>query len=225
MLRQKAAALALIRRRGLQPMTTAFTAPMSGSGNLTKPSGVEVGDLVFCWALDIASGAGLATSGGSAWSSQTVSIAAGSANGSGKLFWKFLNATDVANAWALDSAADDGVIAVRYRANGATTVTVKDTESNGSGTTTLALAGFAKAAGHRAAIAFFGAPSSTGAGGIVLPSGFTERRKESGAGIAGTYVGIIADTLGSYTDGAAVSFTNCDANATEYGVLVEVTGT
>ncbi len=225
MLAQLLAATLLLRRRGLEYMAAAATAPDAVNVNVTKPAGVEVGDLVFVWAMDCTSGAALTTTSGSAWSSQAVAIAAGSSNGWAKLYWKVLNATDVANAWAHTGGSDDGIIAVRYRANGSVTVTVKDTESNGSGTTTLTLAGFAKASGHRAAIAFFGAPSSTGAGGIVLPTGFTERRKESGAGITGTYVGIIADTLGSYTDGAAVSFTNCDANACEYGVLVEVTGT
>ena len=225
MLPQLLATLLLMRRRGLEFMASAFS-PV-GSTTITKPDDVAVGDIVFAWAMDISASATMNTTAGDAWNAQDVSIAGGSTNGSATLFWKKLNATDVANAWTMSSAPEDGAQVFRYRSNGADTITVKDTTSNGSGTTTLTLDGFAKAAGHRATIAFFGAPDSTGAAGIVNPTGFTQRRKDSGtdASTTDTYVGIVCDTLGSYVDGAAVSFTNCDGNPAEYGVLVEVTGT
>lgn len=205
-------------------MSSALTAGIAATGAVTKPSGVEVGDLVVLWALDCTSAVAVATASGSGWNVQTVSIAAASTNGYGAAFWKVLTATDVANAWNLTGAAEDGVLAIRYRAHGATGATVKDTTSNGSGTTTFTLDGFTKAAGHYGAIALFGASSSAGAGGIVGPSGFAERRRDSGAGLAGTFVAIVADLVSGYPDLIDVVFSNCDGNATEYGILLEITG-
>lgn len=214
----------LMVQGGLEFVSSAATAPSSSGAPATKPSGVEVGDLVFVWALDCGSGVTLTTSGGSAWTNQDVAITAGSTNSNASLFWKFLDATDVANAWDFSGGFRHGATAIRYRANGADTVTVKATQSNGVGGTTLTLTGFAKAAGHFAALAFFGAPSSTGVSGITVPGEFTERVRSSGAGISGTYGTIIADAPGNYTDGSAVTFSNCDGAAAEYGILVEVTG-
>lgn len=201
-------------------VSSAFTA---AGTSVSKPSGVEVGDVVFVWAMDINSAQTLTTSGGSAWSSQDVGIAAGSTNANATLYWKILNATDVANAWALSgSGAEDGIQAVRYRGNGADAVTVKSAVSAGAGGTTFSLTGFSRAAGHFGAIAFFGAPDNAGVVGIVVPTGFTERRRDSSG--SPDFAGIVADALGNYVDGAAVQFTNCDAATTEYGILVEVTG-
>lgn len=224
MLRQQALALALIKRRGLEYRANAFTA--GGGTSVTKPAGVEVGDLVVVWAIDIATGATLTTTSGSAWSKQSVS-AGGSTNGAVIAFWKILNATDVANAWTLSSAAADGVQALRWRGNGANAVAVKATTSDGGGNPTLTLAGFSKAAGHRGVIALFGQsqadPAAGDGAGIAVPSGFTERRRDYS--VPDGFSALIADRLGGYVDGAAVQFTSAPAGPNKQGVLLEVTGT
>lgn len=210
----------MMGQAGIEYGSTAFTA--AGTA-VTKPTGLTVGDLVFVWALDIAAAATLTTTSGSAWTALDVGISAGSTNGNSSLFWKVMTATDVSNSWTLSSGgADDGIQAVRYIGNGADTVTVKSAVANGVGGTTLSLTGFSKTAGHYGVIAVFGAPENAGVGGIVAPSGFAERMRDSSG--SPDFAAIFTDNLGSYVDGAAVQFTNCDTAAVESGILVEVTG-
>lgn len=217
MLPQLLATVMLMRRRPLEYRANAFTA--GGGTTITKPAGVEVGDLVVVWAIDISSGATLTTTSGSAWSKQSVSPAIA--------FWKILDATDVANAWTLSSAAADGAQALRYRGNGTTAATVKATTSNGGGNSTLTLSGFAKAAGHRGVIALYsqysGDPSAGDGATIAVPSGFTERRRDYSTG--DFFAALIADRLGGYVDGASVQFTGANTGPNKVGVLLEVTGT
>lgn len=223
MLPQLLATLLLMKRRGLEYMANAFTA--GGGTTVTKPAGVQVGDVVVVWAVDISSGATLTTTSGSSWSSQSVT-ASGSTNGATIAFWKILNATDVANAWTLSATPDDGVQALRYRGNGATAVTVKATKVDGGGASSMSLTGFSKAAGHRAAIALYGQSSGDVAAGdgagIAVPAGFTERRRDYDVPLR--FAALIADTLGSYVDGAAVQFTSAPTGPNKHGVLLEVTG-
>lgn len=205
-------------------MSSAFTAALASGGALTKPADIVAGDIVLLWVLDCPSGLGVATSGGLSWNKHAVALGAGATNGWAMALWKQLNATDVANGWIADATIDDCAVAVRYRSHGATGLTVKDTTTNGSGTTTLTLDGYTKAAGHYGTVAMLAAPNSAGAGGIVVPSGFAERRRDSGAGLTATFVSVIADLVSGYQDGAAVTFTNCDAEASESGILLEFTG-
>ncbi|RAK68829.1 hypothetical protein [Phenylobacterium kunshanense] len=224
MLPQLLATLLLMRRRGLEFMASAQTAPSASAGSVVKPTGVAVDELAFVWAQDCDAATVLSTSGGDAWSGQDV-FAATTNNRYAKLFWKTLNTTDVENDWLLDRPARDGVRSLRYQVSGPCAVSVRATAVPLGGETSMILAGFSRSPGHYGALAFVGVAGSTGAAGIVIPAGFTERRRDIGSGIEETYASIVCDTLGSYVDGAAVSFTNCNASAAECGILVEVTGT
>jgi hypothetical protein len=128
-----------------------------GNVDIAKPSGVAVGDVVFIVA-NSPSAASVTTSGGSTWSTDTF--------GSCRVWWKILNATDVANAWSFDAATGADVDA--YIGNGATTVTAKGTASvSGS---SLSFAGYTPDAATKGGVVY---EQNSGGGTVTNPAGWT----------------------------------------------------
>lgn len=190
---------------------------------ITKPSDVAAGDLMLVWVLDTATGATLTTASGSAWA--RVENAHPTGPKYHVLFWKVLNATDVANAWNIGGGvAGHGAIALRYRSNGANALTLKDSNLGtiGVNTSAVPLTGFTKAAGTYGVLSLFvidGAAASP-----TLPSGFTARQTSAASG----WRIVAADNLTGYVDGASVTWGSVNSLApTILGyveLLFEVTG-
>lgn len=180
---------------------------------LTKPSGLEVGDIVFGLLTDTPSTSSISTTGGSTWSRQSIS-APGSNDGFSVLIWKVMTATDLANAWVLNILGYYGMTLFRFRGLGATGATVKST-SAGTGTS-RALTGFAKAVNSYGVISFLGAAGSPTA---VKPSNLNQQYNA----LNGAERMMVADS-GGYVDGASVTWTALEASSGSVAYLVEVTG-
>lgn len=142
----------------------------SGAGTaIAKPAGVAVGDVVFITAARIAGGTTVSTATGSTWSSSllTPSDTVG-------LFWKIMNATDVAQAWS-SSGAFEGALAVAYTpAVAASAVTLRSSTNNAAGKSTLDLAGFGPGPTSRGVVTAI-IDRDAGASTEVAPAGFTTR--------------------------------------------------
>jgi hypothetical protein len=178
---------------------------------VTKPAGLEVGDLVLV-VCDTDTGATLTTTSGPAWSGSYVANGT-LAYGGVKLFWKVMTATDVANAWTL-SFGGNGARSARYRGNGANAVTVKSTGSGSSGST-LTLAGFAKSASTYGVITVM-----INTADPAVPAGFTSRYNA----VVGAERIHFADNQAAYVDGASVTWTPVFPGDGYVGFLLEVTG-
>ncbi len=181
----------------------------AGSMAVTKPSGIQVSDLVLVHVEDTVTAVTMNTSGGSSW--PKIFMTASGLNQDGDaLFWKVLTATDVANAWDV-SVGGQGALSARYRGNGATAVTSKST--NNGGGSPMTLTGFAKAANHYGVLSFV-----AGSSAFTPPTGFDERYD---AAPVSSRIGL-ADRRAGYVDNAAVAWTVVSGSAR--GFLVEVTG-
>jgi hypothetical protein len=192
---------------------------------VSKPSGLEVGDLVTVWALGVGGGTTLTTSGGSAWT-----LAHDSSTGQSVitnrmiLYTKVMTALDISAAWNLSAAVDEGALALRYTGHGATTVTMKSTQGGGGTVNiSLTLTGFTKAAGHYGAIVLAITNDTTAV--PAFTSGLTVRSDgifNSNARVAA------ADQQYGYVDGASVIVSNLNPSAPTnhqaYAILLEITG-
>lgn len=198
------------------------TVTANSASAITKPSDAAAGDLMVVFVADTSTGATLTTASGSAWSRIEPSPTVGPKYH--VLFWKVLNATDVANAWNLGGGvAGHGAITIRYRSNGATTVTLKDSYQvfegvNGS----YPLTGFSKAAGTYGVLSLILVDGPTNAPGT--PSGFTVRQSSNASG----WRIVAADNLTGYVDGSSVTWSSVNSNAptsrSVLELLFEVTG-
>lgn len=206
------------------PVEFRTTASSAAGTSVTKPSGLEVGDLVIVMALNVdATTPALSTSGGSAWTlvdnTANISIFAGKM----AIFAKVMDATDVANAWTLGTSADEGALAIRYAGHGATTVTKKTKDAAGSSADfDVTASGFVKAAGHYGAITF--AISTDDAANLGPPTGFEER---ADAAFNSTTRLAFADRLYGYVDSASVTWTDFNTTGlsqTGRVVVLEITG-
>jgi hypothetical protein len=148
-----------------------------GTSTVPRPAGIAVGDLVVVFAGLGVSVTKLSTSGGADWSG-VIYTDIGASQQFG-VFWKVLNATDVANGWALDASSSDKIVSAAYVTPGTATVTQKGSTGDGAGGATLT--GFTPAATSRGALAFFGYYSGSS---FVDPSGFTQRALGVGATIS-----------------------------------------
>lgn len=222
MLNRAAVLMALADGPPVEYASSATTAP--GASAVSKPAGLEVGDLVVVWAHGFSSPSPtLQTASGAAWA--VVDNNAGvTLAGRMALFAKVMTATDVANAWNLSEAISEGAVAIRYVSHGADTVTFKSANVTGSnGNFSVSGAGFTKAAGSYGVLGL--AISTTEATTIGVPAGFTQR---SQVALNATIKISLSDNLYGYVDGAGATWTNFNtpALASENGraVLLEITG-
>jgi len=185
----------------------------ASSATVTKPSGVAVGDLVLVLVDDTETAVTLTTTSGSAWGKFFQAVSGINSDGHA-VFWKILNATDVANAWTL-SYGGQGATAFRYLSHEATSVSLKDS-ATASGAGSLSLTGFSKAAGNYGVLTF---AINTHATAPTVPTGFVSRY--SATPVSSRVVA--ADMLTGYVDGAAVAWTGF-VSGERGGFLLEVTG-
>jgi hypothetical protein len=204
------------------PLTFRSTvAVAAGSAAVAKPAGVAVDDLVFvCTPFDnIAS---LTTTAGRVWNRFTFTWAGGLAY-TMCVFWKQLDATDVANAWTLSGAPTYPGIACAYANPAKFPLTVfKRDEQNGTApATTVSFAGTAPQGNSRGFFAFM-SDRDGGSGGPTWtqPGTFTERADNG----ASTICSAFADALGTY-GGAGITFTGTGVTADQAAMLLEATGT
>lgn len=111
---------------------------------VTKPSGAAVGDIVFVLGTYDAA-ATLATPGGAAWQTHTATWAA-SFGYTSRIWWKVLDATDIANPWNFSSSCAYECVA--YQSNGANRVTLKQHMDTASGVNSFTWNSFVKSATH-----------------------------------------------------------------------------
>lgn len=189
---------------------------------VSKPVGVEAGDLVFVWVVDgdTPGNMGVVTTSGSGWANLETSELGGAVN---ILCWKVLNATDVANAWNIvGGTANHGAIALRYRSHGADTVTVRGNVGGTDGVNgNAALTGFTKAPGTYGTLSFFAIRGP--AASPTPPTGFTVRQTSAASG----FRIVAADNLYEYVDGAAVIWSAINSTGSNLGwraILLEITG-
>ena len=198
------------------PLAFRAEANAANSNVAGKPTGIAVGDLVFVLNIGGVTGVTLTTGPGAAWTrSELVPSSA-----SHILFWKVLNATDVANTWDFN-AANQYSYSVAYSANGlaVSSVNLRSSAVNAAtAQSTLSLAGFAFSNGVPRSV--FSALADEDADTTpVAPPGFTVR---SGTAL-GSVKGGLADMLEGYAGGAAVwSGLNGAAHAREAGWLLEI---
>lgn len=201
------------------PVEFKSTATTASGTTVTKPASLEVGMLVLVLAMNETAGATLTTTSGIAWSRSEATIGGETI----VLFWKFLNATDVANAWTLSASAAAGAIALAYIGHGATTLTIKSTNGvSGNTSVPLPLTGFSKAAGHYGAISIF-YDSFTPAPATHTPAEFVERLRTSATG----RLVVVAEQLIGYVDGTTVTWSDLNTATNTfaaYALLLEVTG-
>lgn len=198
----------------------------TGATTAQKPSGIAVGDLVFVINGIAPAGTGappnLKTSGGSAWGKFV-----GAAGSNWGVYWKVLNATDVANAWNFVDAVDDttpescsGTGSFAYEGRGATTVTSQQSVAHGTAQASIDFTGFTPAFNSKGVVTVMMNRETLLT--EVQPSGFALREL---AGYVGGDMGF-ADRLGSY-EGGALSWTGMGsvggAILVEGGILFEVT--
>lgn len=207
----------LLRATTASPVSYRSVATNGNSSRVTKPSGVAVDDIVLVWAHYIPTGTTLTTVSGAAWARTELAWAAHGYKS--VLFWKKLDAADVANFWDLSATASEGLNSVAYQSNGATTVTVKSTTANPINREELDLAAFTPDPLSRGVASFFADrdSGSTPTG----PSGFTSRfaGQQSNFYVAG------ADKITGYAGGTVVwsDTTNFVDYFAEVGFLVEFT--
>ncbi len=199
----------LMESRGLSYRSQAVTL---ASATVGKPSGVALGDLVIVLCpLTAGLGSNMGTSGGGTWSVDELT-----AFTTGAIFWKVMDATDVANTWTKSDTND--CVALRWQGPGTLAAAVKSTQSTGGGgSSTLVLAGFTPSVNHRAAIAMVNdldAPTGT-----TTPTNFTSRYATSVLNVRSVNV---VDWLGGYA-GGTVTFANLGLGTGEMGWLLEVT--
>lgn len=168
----------ITKRTAAEPIV--FRGTTTSAANATfvsKPAGVAVGDLVV---VAIGNSAPvtpltLTTLSGSAWNKNAMTWATFGYEST--IFWKILNATDVANNWNFSAATAYSCSA--YAAPGATAAAVRATfnmPSSGIGIGTLP--GFTPTAGARGLVSAIsdrtGDPNS-----VFAPAGFTARIKSN----------------------------------------------
>jgi hypothetical protein len=191
---------------------------------VTKPAGIEAGDLVIVISTENVSSGGpfatvLTTTSGSAWGTATLSAGA---TGVYRYWWKILNATDVANTWTHNVAHNPSVTALAYRGNGATTLTVisNTANPNASASPTLAIPGYSNTESKGTICWYIDAASTDVA---TPPSGFTSREA---ATIPFLLYHAFVDALGNYTQGATITWTTTNSGggtSGEAAVLWDVT--
>lgn len=151
-----------------QPLAYRAQAEANNASTAAKPAGVAVGDLVVV-VTGFDADPTLTTAGGSAWTKDSSATQ--------RLFWKILNATDVANAWNF-STSNIYATSIAYSPDGVAidSVNVRSSADALSSATSISIPGFAPSAGGRprAVIAAISGGDDIG-GGVVPPAGFTER--------------------------------------------------
>jgi hypothetical protein len=195
---------------GLQTGPISFVGFSNASaGTVTHPADTRTGDLIVVIANNV-SGRTITTSSGSAWSSFDLTE-----NGTSvSIWWKFLNATDVANTWTWSVSTEHAVC--QYRAPGSTTLTVK-TDSTTKGTGTQAsFAGFTASPNSRGVLAVVS--QANGVSFVSYPTNFAGRFNtntsiQNGATIATS----LADQVSGYA-GGVVAFTH--SVAPNWGMIV-----
>lgn len=117
-----------------------FNAPSGGA--MTKPAGVAVGDLVILVTVSGADGA-VATTSGSTWTKDSGATQ--------RLYWKVLDATDVANNWVWTGAGTVYLAAIAYSNAGQTisSVAVSGQTDAGPSVTSLTIPGAGPSAAGR----------------------------------------------------------------------------
>lgn len=192
------------------PAFRSMTVQTGTSGLITKPAGVAVGDLVFVL-QPYDNSPNLTTTGGSAWNKLNYNWFGGSYNMT--LYWKILDATDVANAWNL-SGNSYGWVCVSYERGTGCTVAVRETRE-GSTALLIPFAGFTPQATFKMALYFV---VDRGTGTFTPPAGWTERVDSSIGG--GVFSESVAERF-DYT-GGGVNVTNSSGSYNDGGFMVEV---
>lgn len=201
------------------PVEFASAAVTAGAGaspaTVTKPSGLEVGDLVFVYLgyIDDATGITVTTTSGATWSSSLAQTPVTGDDVKTMLFWRFMTQTDISNAWTVTRTGINAV-AVRYRAQGANAVSVQSSVMD-AGSSTLTLPGFSKSALTYGVISFELSGTTTPA----IPAGFVERYS-----VLSGFRAYVADNVSTYVDGTSVVWTPVGGGSPFSGFLVEVTG-
>lgn len=183
------------------------SANTGNASTITKPSGIVVGDLV----LIICQGhPAIATSGGTAWSVDTSAT-------NNRIYWKIIDATDVANTWTAPSGTY--AFAAAYTANGQaiSSVVSKSSADATVAATSITIPGFAPGSPGRARLVIAAAiGTDISSGNVTPPSTFTERAE-------GVADGIVADAQQTY-GGQNVTFTGFSGTGSvpKSGWLLEV---
>lgn len=134
-----------------RPITYRASVATLTSATVGKPAGVAVGDLAFVVCPDEGGTPGsltLTTTSGSVWTRLSLPFASGGYNS--VLFWKILNAADVANAWTASNALDYAAYA--YQPAGFASLASRATTANPISQSSLTLAGFNPASDCKGAI-------------------------------------------------------------------------
>lgn len=202
------------------PVEFATSVLTSGAANsplaaLNKPTGLEVGDVVFILQHGTDNTAVVTTGGGGgAWSKATAPV--DGVGEYGVLHYRVIAQVDIDNAWSLSTSGTLGVVAAfRYHGYGANAISVKS--SNWSVTNSIALTGFSKSVNSYGVLTFLvanGSPTPT------PPTGFTQRNLLS----SGAARFVVADRNADYVDGAGVTWTTLSNGNYSNAFLVEVTG-
>lgn len=185
------------------------------SATVTKPSGIDVGDIVFV-AVNQPNTTTSLTSASGAWA--VISFSNGLGGGLAyaiRVYWKVLVLADLSGNWTLDTSAP--FQAVAYQGRGATTATARETKQSSTGS--LTFSGFAPSAGTRGVVH----PMINGTSGTTFsaPSGFTIR--DQGAyGSGPTLRHVFSDK----TDYGGLGLTWTGAQSSDpgaFGSLIEIT--
>lgn len=199
-----------------QPQAISFraSATTSASATISKPAGVAVGDLVIITATDPTSLGNISTASGDTWTANEIIWTTSGLGYKSRIWWKFLNATDVANSWTHSGGAKD-FGAVAWIATGASAVVVKSTTNGAGSTTSFDLAGYTTAV-SRGTISVI---SDRDASAATVPSGFTSRF----AAVLNTswWQGIAARNFGNPVATGTVTWTVASPNP-EVGWLLDV---
>lgn len=187
----------------------------SSAGTIPKPAGIAVGDIVWIvTGQDMSGGvAAVTTASGSVWSVATFTASSFFC----QVFWKILDATDVAFAWNV-SPNLSYVGSYAYEGRGALTVTRIETVVNAGGLSSLSFAGFAPADGHKGLVSILLDHDIDAAD--TAPSAFTSRE-------AADYDQIqinVADRLAGWPGGVVTwTATNGAGTLGETGLMFEIT--
>lgn len=144
-------------------------ATTTASATISKPTGVAVGDVVFVFRTESVAAGNITTSSGSVWTKTSLTWTASGLGYVTEVWWKILNATDVANSWVADTIGGYGAVA--FRGNGASAVTVKSTKDNAGSQSTLSLTGYTTS-NSRGTVTII---ADRDTGGDTVPTGFTSR--------------------------------------------------
>lgn len=207
-------------RSSVVAFRSAAASAAAASTAISKPASIAVGDIAFIAQPDNGfTDQNVTTSSGSTW---TRSQVIGPTSSQFNLFWKVLNATDVANAWNLTNNLVHGAYAAAYRPVSGFTpaaAAAKSTAVNLTGDISLALTGYTPAGANVGTVSAIISRNDSGTA-TTAPTGFTEDAKSD---IDTVTYKIAFASHADYPPGSTATWTALSVPGIQTGWLIEVT--